>query len=186
MAKTGVRKRMATSKPTVAVRSLFRHTSIAQARHKGSEHRLAGRFGGLLRLVPESRPSLGSCFDRREFNSARFESLGRQPASHRLGKGAGGILGGSQDLIDLTTLQCRQCGICLQIGVMLRQKSIKGVRSEFSPVFVFVSVARHRQSILIVLALWLLLPWSPASMLGAPRRTRLSSIPKGFFSITGW
>ena len=46
--------------------------------------------------------------------------------------------------------------------------------------------ARHRQSMLIPLELWLLLPVSPASMLGAPRRTRLFWIPKGFFSMTGW
>jgi hypothetical protein len=55
-------------------------------------------------------------------DSARFESLWRQPANHRLGKSADGIFGGSKDFFDLAALQSRKCAISFQLGVMLGQK----------------------------------------------------------------
>jgi len=54
-----------------------------------------------------SRYHFGSGSDRRELDFARFESLGRRAASHRSGKGSGGIFSGSEDFLDLTAQQRR-------------------------------------------------------------------------------
>jgi hypothetical protein len=88
------------------------------------ELKLANQRSRLGRILEEGPRSIYAHIRQREFNSARFESLGRQPASHRLGKSAGGILGGSEDFFELAALQSRKGGISFQLGVMLGQKSI--------------------------------------------------------------